>query len=565
MKKYIITVLALVVGLGLGWVFFAGESPEPKNDNSEETAEFWTCSMHPNVRSQEPGDCPLCGMDLIPAISGGSEVDNSAITLSDNQIRIANISTIKVGSSSTNSFVTLSGKIEIDERKKFTQPSHFSGRVEQLNVNYTGATVSSGQKIASIYSPELVLMQRELLSAYKEKEFNPDLYNSIVRKLKRKKVHDEQIKKIIESGEVEERFDLYSHYSGVVTNLFISNGDHVSMGAPIIELANLNNLWVEFDAYESDLAEVEIGDIIEFEVPAYPNKKFKSRINYIDPLINNDTRTAKVRGSISNSSGLLKPKMLVSGTVNSSSDSETIIIPKSAVLWTGERSIVYVKVPNTDEHIFEAREVKIGKLTDAGYPVLNGLEMGELIATSGAFSIDAAAQIAGKKSMMTMEGGKKKNKKTKHKHKTEKKNSVDLSGMLPNYMELQEAFVDTDLPKAKEIAKKYANYIINNILNSNELKQSDYEQEVESIVDLSKGIAEDNDIEKARKKFSNISVLMIDIIDATKSYNDKLYVMKCPMATVGDSAVWLSKTKKVLNPYYGDKMLNCGFVKREIR
>lgn len=565
MKKYIITVLALVVGLGLGWVFFAGDSPETKHDHSEEIAEFWTCSMHPNVRSQEPGDCPLCGMDLIPAKSGGSEVDNSAITLSDNQIRIANISTIVVGSSSVNSLVTLSGKIGIDERKKFTQPSHFSGRVEQLYLNYTGAKVKSGQKIASIYSPELVLMQRELLSAYKEKESNPDLYNSIVRKLKRKKIHDEQIKRIIETGEVEERFDLHAHNSGVVTNLFINAGDHVSMGDPIVELANLNNLWVEFDAYESDLAEVAIGDIIEFEVPAYPDKKFKSRINYIDPLINNDTRTAKVRGSISNNSGLLKPEMLVSGTVNSSSDSETIIIPKSAVLWTGERSIVYVKVPNTDEHIFEAREVKIGKLTDAGYTVLNGLEMGELIATSGAFSIDAAAQIAGKKSMMTMEGGKKKNKKTKHKHKTEKKNSVDLSGMLPNYMELQEAFVATDLPKAKEIAKKYANYIINNILNSNELKQSDYEQEVESIVDLSKGIAEDNDIEKARKKFSNISVLMIDIIDATKSYNDKLYVMKCPMATVGDSAVWLSKNKKVLNPYYGDKMLNCGFVKREIR
>ena len=562
MKKYIVTILALIVGLGLGWVFFAGDSPEPNHHHSEETAEFWTCSMHPNVRSQELGDCPLCGMDLIPAKSGGSEVDNSAITLSDNQIRIANISTIVVGKTSANSYVTLNGKIGIDERKKFTQPSHFSGRVEQLYVNYTGAKVSNGQKIASIYSPELVLMQRELLSAYKEKEDNPDLYNSIVRKLKRKKIHDEQIKKIIESGEVEERFDLHAHNSGVVTNLFISSGDHVSMGDPIVELANLNNLWVEFDAYESDLAEVAIGDMIEFEVPAYPNKKFKSRINYIDPLINNDTRTAKVRGSISNSSGLLKPEMLVSGTVNSGSDSESIIIPKSAVLWTGERSVVYVKVPDTDEHIFEARVVKLGKLTDSGYSVLEGLRNGEEIASKGTFSIDAAAQIAGKKSMMTME-----NKKATNvaQEKDDIREEIDFSGLLPHYMELQKSFVATDLQKAKSKAKQLANFISNQLLNTNELKKSEHESRVESLLSLSKGIADDSDIEDARKKFSNISVLLIDIMDATKSYDDKLYVMKCPMATVGDSAVWLSKSKKVLNPYYGDKMLNCGFVKRELR
>lgn len=562
MKKYIVTILALIVGLGLGWVFFAGDSPEPKHDHSEETAEFWTCSMHPNVRSQEPGDCPICGMDLIPAKSGSSEVDNSAITLSDNQIRIANISTIVVGSSSANSSVTLSGKIGIDERKKYTQPSHFSGRVEKLYVNYTGAKVSNGQKIASIYSPELVLMQRELLSAYKEKESNPELYNSIVNKLKRKKIHNNQIEKIIESGEVEESFDLHSHHSGVVTKLLISSGDHVAIGDPIVELANLNSLWVEFDAYESDLADIDVGGVVSFTVPAYPNKTFRSKIEYIDPLINKDTRTARIRGSVNNSSGLLKPEMLVNGAVNSSSNSESIIIPKSAVLWTGERSVVYVKVPNTDEHVFEAREVKIGKLTDSGYPVLNGLNNGEEIAKNGAFSIDAAAQIAGKKSMMTIE---KKKASNVAQEKDETRDEIDFSGLLPYYMDLQEAFVATDLQKAKSNSKKLANYISSEIISTNELKESKHEQQIESLLSLSKGIDNDSDIEKARKKFSNISVLLIDIMDDTKSFDDELYVLKCPMATVGDSAVWLSKNKKVLNPYYGDEMLNCGFVKRELR
>jgi Cu(I)/Ag(I) efflux system membrane fusion protein len=244
-----------------------------------------------------------------------------------------------------------------------------------------------------------------LLSTYGHKDTNPDLYNSIRSKLKRKKIHDSQIDKILESGEVQENFDIYVHQAGVVTELYLRTGGHVTTGDPIIELANLSNLWVEFDAYESDLVAISVGDFIEFKVSAYPNKVFKSRIDYIDPIINKDTRTAKVRGSVSNKNGLLKPEMLVSGSVNSNTKTETLIIPKSAVLWTGVRSVVYVKATDTDEHIFEAREVEIGQVTDSGYPIISGLKLGEEIAVSGAFSIDAAAQIAGKPNMMNMDKG----------------------------------------------------------------------------------------------------------------------------------------------------------------
>jgi len=152
-------------------------------------------------------------------------------------------------------------------------------------------------------------------------------------------------------------------------------------------------------------------------------------------------------------------------------------------------------------------------------------------------------------------------------HKQEEKIStqIDFSGLLPHYMDLQESFVATDLQKAKANSKKLVDYISSELISTNELKESKYEQRIESLLSLSKGIEGDSDIEKARKKFSNISVLLIDIMDATKSFDDELYVLKCPMATVGDSAVWLSKNKNVLNPYYGDKMLNCGFVKRELK
>lgn len=572
MKKYILAIITLVIGIALGWLFFAGGSTEDNHNHSQESVEYWTCSMHPNVRSQEPGDCPICGMDLIPAKSGGSEVDNSAITLTENQIRIANISTMIVGKGQTSSNTRLNGKIDFDERKVYTQPAHFTGRIEKLYINYTGAKVSAGQKLATIYSPELILMQKELLSAYKMRDKQPELFQSIKSKLMRKKIHQEQIDKIIAKGDVIDNFDVYAHQSGVVTKLFINSGDHVTTGDPIVELANLTQLWTIFEAYEGDLSSIHIGDIIKFTVPSYPGEVFQSTVNFIDPIINNETRTAKIRGSISNGAGKLKPQMLV-GNIDGKSSNQQLLVPASAVLWTGKRSVVYVKQPNTDEHIFEAREIEIGQLSNGQYPIINGLQSGEEIAVNGAFTIDAAAQIAGILNMMNMDKDDVEPMKG-HDHgtgemsipkSTPEKINVDFSPLLPMYMNLNESFVQTDIEKVKSDSKVLSNYIKNQILNKDEIKKSSYEKKVASIYKLADQIANESDIEKSRSNYSSVSVLLIDLISSTNSYDKSIYILKCPMATVGDSAVWMSYEKQVQNPYYGDKMLKCGFVLREMK
>lgn len=573
MKKYILAIITLVIGIALGWLFFAGGSTEDNHNHSQESVEYWTCSMHPNVRSQEPGDCPICGMDLIPAKSGGSEVDNSAITLTENQIRIANISTMIVGKGQTSSNTRLNGKIDFDERKVYTQPAHFTGRIEKLYINYTGAKVSAGQKLATIYSPELILMQKELLSAYKMRDKQPELFQSIKSKLMRKKIHQEQIDKIIAKGDVIDNFDVYAHQSGVVTKLFINSGDHVTTGDPIVELANLTQLWTIFEAYEGDLSSIHIGDIIKFTVPSYPGEVFQSTVNFIDPIINNETRTAKIRGSISNGAGKLKPQMLAVGNIDGKSSNQQLLVPASAVLWTGKRSVVYVKQPNTDEHIFEAREIEIGQLSNGQYPIINGLQSGEEIAVNGAFTIDAAAQIAGRPNMMNMDKDDVEPMKG-HDHgtgemsipkSTPEKINVDFSPLLPMYMNLNESFVQTDIEKVKSDSKVLSNYIKNQILNKDEIKKSSYEKKVASIYKLADQIANESDIEKSRSNYSSVSVLLIDLISSTNSYDKSIYILKCPMATVGDSAVWMSYDKKVRNPYYGDKMLKCGFVLREMK
>lgn len=573
MKKYIIAIVTFVIGIALGWMFFAGDNAEDNHNHSQESVEYWTCSMHPNVRSQEPGDCPICGMDLIPAKSGGSEVDNSAITLTENQIRIANIRTMIVGKGNTSSNTRLNGKIDFDERKVFTQPAHFTGRIEKLYINYTGANVSAGQKLATIYSPELVLMQKELLSAYKLKDKQPELFQSIKSKLMRKKIHQDQIDKIIAKGDVIDNFDVYAHQSGVVTKLFINSGDHITTGDPIVELANLTQLWTIFEAYEGDLSNINIGDIIKFTVQSYPGEVFQSTINFIDPIINNKTRTAQVRGSINNNTGKLKPEMLAVGNIVGMSSSQQLVIPSSAVLWTGKRSVVYVKQSNTDEHIFEAREIEIGQLSNGQYPVINGLQSGEEIAVNGAFTIDAAAQIAGKPNMMNMDKDDVEPMKG-HDHgagemsipkSIPEKTKIDFSPLLPLYMNLNESFVQTDIEKVKSNSKVLSKHIKNKILNKDGIKTSAYEKKIASIYKLANQIASESDIEKSRSNYSSISVLLIDLISSTNSYDKKIYVFKCPMATVGDSAVWMSYEKQVQNPYYGDKMLKCGFVLREMK
>lgn len=576
MKKYIIVIVTLVIGIALGWLFFAGDSAEDNHNHSLESVEYWTCSMHPNVRSQESGDCPICGMDLIPAKSGGSVVDNSAITLTENQIRIANIRTMIVGKGNTNSNTRLNGKIDFDERKVYTQPAHFTGRIEKLYINYTGAKVSAGQKLATIYSPELVLMQKELLSAYKMKDKQPELFQSIKSKLMRKKIHQDQIDNIIAKGDVIDNFDVYAHQSGVVTKLFINSGDHVTTGDPIIELANLTQLWTIFEVYEGDLSNIHSGDIIKFTVPSYPGEVFQSTINFIDPIINNETRTAQIRGSINNSAGKLKPEMLAVGNIDGKSSNQQLIIPSSAVLWTGKRSVVYVKQPNTDEFIFEAREIEIGQLSNGQYSVINGLHSGEEIAVNGAFTIDAAAQIAGKPNMMNMDKDDVEPMKG-HNHgsndmsnmsdnkATTKNSTIDFSPLLPLYMDLNESFVQTDIVKVKSTSKVLSNYIKNHIMNKDGIEHSPFEKEITSVYKLVNQIASENDIEKSRSTYSSISVLLIDLISSSNSNNEKIYVFKCPMATVGDNAVWMSNNKKVRNPYFGNRMLKCGFVLREMK
>ncbi|WKN31935.1 efflux RND transporter periplasmic adaptor subunit [Porifericola rhodea] len=578
----------LMLGLGmlLGWLVWMPATEDPEEHEHEfvptETAEgtVWTCSMHPQVRQSEAGDCPICGMDLIPLEEEEGEANPYQLTMSAEAVRLANVQTTKVGSPGTyeeeSKALLLNGKLEIDETRIITQTAHFSGRVEKMFLTYEGAQVRRGQTIATIYSPELVTAQQELLQAQKFKASNPNLLASATRKLKNWKLTDSQIMQILERDEPITYWPLKAHASGIVTNINVESGEHVMEGAVIYEAADLSQLWAVFDAYENNLSWIKKGDMISFEVAAYPGKQFDAKVSFIDPFIDPQSRVAKVRTEVSNEDGLLKPAMFAQGRLSSreqtsvvSSDAE-LLVPKSAVMWTGTRSVVYVVVQNTNIPTYEMREVTLGASVGNAYLVESGLRSGEEVVSQGTFTVDAAAQLNNKASMM--------NRNVQIKGSATKAEQMQLSvpdyvsqtsetfknqfqKTINQYLELKDALVSSE----KEAANKYAQAMMKSVaeVDMNLLEDEPHiywmERE-EGIKDHVQLLLQSKNIDMQRKHFKQLS---LEMIKATQAFgtSEKLYVQYCPMADNDEGANWLSVSEEVINPYYGDMMLNCGNVK----
>lgn len=404
--------IVLVAGMLIGWLLFGTGQPKKEDINAShvhaETDEsVWTCSMHPQIRQQEPGDCPICGMDLIPleGDEGGEDMPD-VVTLSDRALALANVQTTIVQKAGrVLKKIRLQGKVEIDETQITTLPAHFPGRIEKLYVTFEGAQVKTGQKLADVYSPELVTAQIELLEAIRLEGSKSTLTNAARNKLRLWKISDEQIEAIISSDKVKVTLPVYAQSSGIVTKRNVSVGDYLNAGEVMFEIANINNLWVLFDAYQEDLPLIETGDRVEISISSIPDKQFSASVTYIDPIINPQTRVASVRAEISNPTGNLKPEMFAHGIIHSEIETtgEQLLVPASAVMWTGKRSIVYVRHQTGGQTSFRMRDIELGNRVNDSYLVASGLQTGEAVVTNGTFTVDAAAQLANKSSMMNQD------------------------------------------------------------------------------------------------------------------------------------------------------------------
>jgi membrane fusion protein, copper/silver efflux system len=410
-NKYAKYSLLLICGIFIGWLFFhPSTNSDIKPDQLTETTKgtIWTCAMHPQIRMSKPGNCPICGMELISlAQISTSSIDPDAIHMSKEASELADVLTSEVTKQKPVKEVRLYGKVQADERLFQNQTAHVPGRIEKLYINFTGESVAKGEVLAEIYSPELINAQEELLETVKTKQLQPELYEASKEKLRQLKLTDEQISNIENSGVVQNNFEVVSNTAGTVIDRKVNTGDHVSQGTVLLEIADLSKVWIMFDAYESDLQFLHKDEKISFTLQALPGVAFSGNIIFIDPVIDPVTRVAKVRVETGNQSGKLKPEMFATGIVSSTLREylNNFVIPKSAVLWTGKRSVVYVKQRGTDEAVFKIREVELGPMLGESYVIMNGLIDGDEVVTSGTFSVDAAAQLEGKPSMMNPEGG----------------------------------------------------------------------------------------------------------------------------------------------------------------
>lgn len=461
--------VGVLVGMSLGGHSMPSDTtssdPHAGHDtNAEEAPTIWTCSMHPQIRRDGPGKCPICAMDLVPVKKSAGGV--RTVSISPDVKKLMNVQTVPVQRRYVTADVRMVGKIEYDETRLAHVTAWVSGRLDRLYVDYTGVDVKKGDHMVYIYSEELYTAQEELIAALESKVegtssrfIEPlNLVETSREKLRLLGLTPEQIQEIEQRRKASDHVTIYSPVGGIVIDKLKQEGDRVRTGDRIYTVADLQQLWVMLDAYESDLAWLRYGQEVEFTTEAYPGEVFKGRVSFIDPVLNEETRTVKVRVNVSNEDGRLKPEMFVRAVVRSNIASggrvldaslagkwispmhpeivkdepgncdvcgmplvraetlgyvtaeptdaaKPLVIPVSAALITGTRAIVYVQVPTAEEPTYEGREIVLGSRAGNYYIVRSGLNEGELVVTNGNFKLDSALQISAKPSMMTPEGG----------------------------------------------------------------------------------------------------------------------------------------------------------------
>jgi len=450
----------------------AAETAEQHLDHAG--PELWTCSMHPSVQMPTAGDCPICGMDLIPMVTGGGSTADGPRTLrlDEGQKAIAGIQTTPVIRKEIAHAVRLVGKLEVDETALATLSAWVGGRLDRLYVDYTGLKVRAGDHMAEIYSPQLFHAQQELIVAVESAQrfsSNPDeslqkISNSTViaarKKLSLYGLSEEQQKEIVERGEPTEEITLTAPIGGTVIHRNAVEGQYVKEGDPLYTIADLDQLWLELDAYESDMPWLRYGQEVQFEVDAWPGETFRGNISFLDPVLDPMTRTVHVRVEVDNSDGRLRPEMYVRAKLMTmvvgsgqpaavdlsgkwmcpmhpeviedeegtcpicgmelepvenlgygkpvDTSGAPLLIPITAPLLTGDRAIVFVELPGRELHgasVFEARDVVLGPRAGEFFVVADGLAEGEVVVSRGAFTIDSEQQLRGKPSMMAPKGG----------------------------------------------------------------------------------------------------------------------------------------------------------------
>lgn len=634
-------VLAFAMGMAVHWGFFSGRGKSTGQAETRQTSQqaaqdpqgqqtTWYCSMHPSVESTEPGVCPICEMDLIPR-DKRDPADPLALTPATvEQLRIQ---TVPAQRRYVTARVEMTGQVEYDETRVARITAWVAGRLERLYVDFTGMAVRQGDHMVEIYSPELLAAQQEWIQARKAVESLEADASALVRqtteagaeaareKLELMGLSDKQIRGIAEQGRARRTVTIHAPQGGIVTQRHADQGDYVQVGSPIYTIADLRNVWVKFNAYESDVQWLRLGQDVRFTVRSWPGEVFQGTISFISPTVDPQSRTVRVRISAENEDGRLKPEMTATGLVeskiaaggkvvdpqmagkwlcpmhpgqvadsagncpvcgmaletaeslgyepaDSSEAPRPLVVPASAVLWTGRRSVVYVETtdPQTGNRLYHYRQVTLGPRAGGYYIVREGLDQGDQVATQGNFKIDSQRQIDRLHSMMNPPDRARAPRRILAVDRQGEPFRRGLTSVVEAYFEMTEALASDDARQAIQAAAR-------GLERLGKVPGDSLDPDVRAVwqanaADLAEAwtaAAGAEDIHALRKAYQPVSQRIKRILEHFGPPGGQtLYWAHCPMAFDNRGAGWLQPTRQVRNPYFGAAMLRCGSIEQDL-
>ncbi len=580
----------------------------------------WTCPMHPQVRLPSNEKCPICGMDLVPLAEETGHDHPRRLTMSETGRALAEVRTASVERRYVAHEVRMVGKVALDESRVKSITAWIAGRLERLFVDYTGVAVKKGDHMVVLYSPDLLTAQRELQQAAERARQRPDdRFGRVALQAAREKLRlwgltDPQVAEIERADEPQDHVTIYAPAGGIVVHKNGFEGMYVDVGTPIYTIADLTRVWVHLDAYESDVQWLRLGQTVEFESESYPGERFEGRIAFVQPVLDERSRSVKVRVNVPNDDGRLKPGMFVRAVVRSklgeggvveegylagkwvcpmhpeevadgpgdcpvcgmpivtteslgyaggAASGPPLVVPATAPLRTGTRAVVYVEVEGTDEPTYEGREVVLGPRAGDDYVVKDGLAEGERVVVEGNFKIDSALQIRARPSMMSESGGGEEDDAPPPERTYEAPVAfrAGLAEVVSLYAEASERLAADDASGARMSLRaldRAAADLDAGALDAEALLAWERDRETirAGVREATRGAG---DLERQRRGFLALSEALPGLLRRWRpSLEAPLRRFHCPMAFDDRGADWFQLEERIANPYFGSAMLRCG-------
>jgi Cu(I)/Ag(I) efflux system membrane fusion protein len=527
-------VVTLALAIGVAWLLPAcGRKP-----NAEPTRKvlYYQSPMHPWVKSDKPGKCTVCGMELVPVYEGAEPVHGTTdvVMLPPGSPNVATIKTAPVERRSLARTLRVAGTIEDDDSKHRILSAYTGGRIEKLFVNYEGAEVKAGQPIATFYSKDLLAAIREYKVTYGQGP-SPMLTAARLR-LAQLGLSEDQIAKAHQRSESEIFVDILAPVNGTVVKRYVYEGQYVQEGEKLFEIADFSTMWFQFVAYEQDLPFLKVGQKVSVRTAAVPDKVFRAQIKFINPNIDSATRSARVRVEIENSNRELQHKLYAEGTVDLDAP-EVLAVPKSAVLWPGDKPRVYV---DQGDGRYQQRRVILGRPGDDFWEILEGVKEGERVVATGNMLIDSQAQLQNVSAPSD--------------------ESPPLSDpaleMTPQQHAAMEQFISAVAALTDTLARDDLGAFNESVAKLPPAPEGFSDQ-------VSLPIASAPDLATARSNFLSLSEAVADYAMHVRAHFPKLKVFRCPMSdTAGKgipkNAKWIQLSASLRNPFLGSEMLECG-------